>query len=121
MKESVLKIKSELFADRIVKLFKYLQTNHSEFVLSKQILRSGTSIGANVSEAAFAASKKDFLAKMMIATKEYNETVFWLQRLKNANYLSDEQFRSIHDDCLELGRLLMATTRTTKASMTPDQ
>lgn len=121
MKESVLKIKSELFADRIIRLFKYLQTTHSEFVLSKQILRSGTSIGANVSEAAFAASKKDFLAKMIIATKEYNETIFWLQRLKNAHYLSDEQFTSIHNDCLELGRLLMATTRTTKASILSDK
>ncbi len=85
-----------------------------EFVLSKQILRSGTAIGALVREAEFGQSKADFRSKMSIALKEANETDYWLNLLKDTDYLNEKMFQSISEDCLELIRILVATVKTTK-------
>jgi len=99
------------FAVRIVRLYQYLEEKN-EYVLSKQILRSGTSIGANLAEAKAAISRKDFQAKVYIALKECAETLYWLELLKETDYLSREQYQSLHDDCEDLRRILSATTRT---------
>ena len=114
MKESIVFEKSKKFAVRIINLYKYLNAEKKEYVLSKQILRSGTSIGANVSEALCAISRKDFLAKMYIAFKECAETKYWLDLLCETDYLSKEQYKSIVMDCTEIQKLLSAITKTTK-------
>ncbi len=110
-------VKAKTFAIRIVKLFDFLKKEKKDFILSKQILRSGTSIGANLAEAEFAVSEKDFLSKNYIALKECAETVYWLELLYQTNTLTKEQFDSIHQDCLELLRLLSATTKTMKRKL----
>ncbi|MCL1902011.1 MAG: four helix bundle protein [Alphaproteobacteria bacterium] len=115
MKESIVILKSEAFADRIFKLHKYLCETKKDFVASKQILRSGTSIGANLAEAKYASSRKDFLSKNTIALKECSETLFWLKKLKNSDILTQEQFDSMHKDCEELVKLLTRITKTLKA------
>jgi four helix bundle protein len=104
--------KSKHFAIRIVELYKTLCSQKKEFVMAKQILRSGTSIGANLSEAVYAISKKDFLAKKYIALKECAETEYWLELLHNTGYLSDEEFTSLVTDCKEILKLLIAATKT---------
>jgi four helix bundle protein len=114
---SALKNKSELFADRIVKLHTYLTTNKKEFVISKQIVRSGTSIGANIAEASFSGSDKDFLCKLNIAAKECSETGYWLNRLKSADYISKEQFDSVYKDWEEIGKMLTSSIKTKKKNM----
>ncbi|HLT49547.1 MAG TPA: four helix bundle protein, partial [Aequorivita sp.] len=96
MRENVVKTKSFAFAVRVVKLYQYLCEQKKEFVLSKQLLRSGTSVGAMVREAEHAESKIDFKHKMSIAQKEINEVMYWLELLQATNYLSDEQFKSMH-------------------------
>ena len=106
MGESITADKSFDFAVRIVNLYKYLTTEKKEYVLSKQLLRSGTSIGANVSEAQRGQSKPDFLSKMSIALKEANESYYWLRLLHKTDYLTIEQFNSIETDCVELIKLL---------------
>jgi len=100
--------KSFLFAIRIVKLYRFLSESKKEFVLSKQLLRSGTSIGANVAEAEKAQSSADFFAKMNIALKEANETKYWLRLLHATDYLTDQQFVSLESDAKELTALLVA-------------
>lgn len=105
MKENIIKIKSFDFALRVVKLYKYLQEN-KEFVLSKQILRSGTSVGAMVREAEHAESKADFIHKMAIAQKEANETLYWLELLYKAGYFNKEMFDSIQNDLIEIQKIL---------------
>ncbi len=110
-------VKAKTFAIRIVKLFDFLKKEKKDFILSKQILRSGTSIGANLAEAEFAVSEKDFLSKNYIALKECAETVYWLELLYQTNSLTKEQFDSMHQDCLELLRLLSATTKTMKRKL----
>jgi four helix bundle protein len=112
--KSILKDKSYAFAIRIVKLQQFLCDEKKEFILSKQLLRSGTAIGALVREAEFGQSKPDFRNKMSIALKEANETEYWLNLLKDTGYLSEKMFCSITDDCIELIRLLVATVKTTK-------
>ena len=114
MSEKVIKIKSKLFAIRTVKLYKYLCKDKKEFVLSKQLLRSGTSIGANVAEAEYSISKKEFLAKMHIALKECSETRFWLELLRETNFISEKEFSSIVTDCNELIKLLTSIVKTLK-------
>lgn len=114
MSENIVFEKSKKFAVRIINLYKYLNAEKKEYVLSKQILRSGTSIGANVSEALCAISRKDFLAKMYIAFKECAETKYWLDLLCETDYLSKEQYDSIVMDCTEIQKLLSAITKTTK-------
>ena len=108
--------KSMAFAVRIVNLYKYLKDKHSEYVLSKQVLRSGTSIGANVKEATRAQSKADFNAKMHIAMKEAVETEYWLELLEKTEYITKAQAKSMLDDCVELIKILVAITKTVKSN-----
>lgn len=112
-KDNVIEDKSFRFAVRIVNLYKYLCEEKREYVLSKQLLRSGTSIGANVKEALRGQSKADFGAKMTIALKEASETEYWLLLLKETGFLSVEQAQSMVGDCEELLKLLAAITKTT--------
>ena len=119
MEENVIKVRSFAFALRIVKLSKYLQGDKKEFVLSKQVLRSGTSIGALVREAEHAESKADFTHKMAIALKEANETLYWLELMHGAEYIGEPDFKSIHADCGELVRLLVAIVKTSKLPLRP--
>lgn len=103
--------KSFAFSLRIVKLYKYLCDEKKEYVMSKQILRSGTSIGANVAEAECAVSRKDFCSKMYIAFKESVETMYWLDLLAASEYLTKEQYNSIQLDCMELKKILSSITK----------
>jgi len=113
---NVIADKSFAFAIRIVKLYKWMCKEKREFVLSKQLLRSGTSVGANISEALQGQSKRDFLMKMNIALKEASETNYWLRLLKETDYLTERQQRSILNDCIELEKLLTSIVRTTSNS-----
>ncbi|MDE6453702.1 MAG: four helix bundle protein [Muribaculaceae bacterium] len=113
MNDNPIKSKSKAFAVRVVRLYKHLCFCKQEYVLSKQLLRSGTSIGANVTEALCGISKKDFLAKMYIAFKECVETQYWLELLSETDFLSAEEFNSINNDCEELRKLLSSITKTT--------
>lgn len=110
-------IKSFSFALRVVKLAKYLQDEKKEYVLSKQVLRSGTSIGALVREAEHAESKPDFAHKMNIALKEANETLYWLELLYQAEYIAEQSYESIRTDSEELVKILVSIVKTTKASI----
>lgn len=114
MKENVIKEKSYLFALRIVNAYKFLTKEQREFVLSKQVLRNGTAIGALVREAEQAQSKADFISKMNIALKEANETEYWLMLLRDSGFIDDKSFESIHHDCVELIKMLISIVRTTK-------
>ena len=114
MSDSIVFEKSKRFAIRIVKLYKYLCDEKKEIVLSKQLLRSGTSIGANIAEAECGISKKDFLAKMYIAFKECSESKYWLELLHETDYLTQSEFDSINADCTELQKLLSSITKTLK-------
>ena len=109
--------KSYTFALRIIKLYKYLVTEKKEYVLSKQLLRSGTAIGALIKEGEHAQSKADFLNKMNIALKEANETEYWIELLRDSEYLSTTESLSILDDTAELIRLLISIVKTTKATL----
>ena len=111
---SIVGEKSKRFAVRIVRLCRYLQTEKKEYTLSRQLLRSGTSIGANLAEADYALSRADFLAKTYVALKETAETLYWLDVLFETDYLSQRQFISIRHDADELKRLLSSITKTTK-------
>ena len=110
---SPLKQKSRAFSIRIIKLYQYISSNNNEYVISKQSLRSGTSIGANLAESECAISKKDFLSKVYTALKECNETLYWLDLLHETQYITDKQFSSLYNNCIELRKMLMATTKTT--------
>lgn len=112
MGSSVVKDKSKKFALRIIKLCKWLAIEKNESVLAKQLLRSGTSIGANAREAERGQSKADFYAKYNIALKEADETAYWLELLHESGCLSNAEFDSIYPDCEELIRLLVAITKT---------
>jgi len=119
MKTSIVKDKSEKFALRIVDMYKYLNNTKKEYVLSKQILRSGTSIGANINEALRGQTKKDFYAKMSIAYKECAETAYWLDLLYGSNYITNKEYDSMSDQNLELLKMLAAITKTQK-TLTPN-
>ena len=112
--ENVVSEKSFRFAIRIVNLCKYLQASCSEYVLSKQLLKSGTSIGANIAEAQHGQSRADFLSKLNIALKETSETKYWLRLLNATEYLTDVEFHSIYDDCIELERILVSIVKSVK-------
>jgi len=112
MKESPVKTKSFAFAIRIAKLFQWLCATKNERALSKQILRCGTSIGANVEEAGGAFSEKEFFAKIQIAFKEALETGYWLRLLRDTDYIEENVFESLSTDCDELIRILSAITKT---------
>lgn len=111
------KRKSKAFAVRIVRLYRYLCDEKKEYVLSKQLLRSGTSIGANLAEAECAISKKDFLSKVYIALKECMETKYWLELLHDTDYLTEQEYRSINLDCEELRKMLSSTTKTLNSTL----
>ena len=115
MRDDVLLSKSMDFAVRIVNLNKYLSQEKKEDTLSKQLLRSGTSIGANIREAVYAQSRRDFTSKMSIALKEASETEYWLELLNRTEYLTNGQYDSIKSDCSEVAKLLTAIVKTSKA------
>ena len=108
--------KARAFALRIIKLYRYLNDQKKEFVLSKQVLRSGTSIGANITEGHFAQSKADFIAKYSIALKEAAETFYWLDLLCASDFISADQASSLMNDCKELIALLTSSLKTARAS-----
>ena len=114
--ESVAASKSIEFSVRVVNLYRHLCDEHKEFVMSKQLLRSGTSIGANIHEAEYAQSKADFIAKMFIALKEASETEYWLQVLKRTDYLTQGEYESIVADCIEMLKILTAIVKTAKSN-----
>ena len=116
-KDKTAKQKSKHFAVRIVRLYQYLCSEKKEFVLSKQLLRSGTSIGANLAESECAITRKDFLSKIYIALKECNETLYWLDLLQETGYLSQAEYLSIKSDCEEIRKMLSSTTKTLVASL----
>lgn len=113
-RESILLEKTLRFAARIVKLYQYLIKEKHESIISKQIIRSATSIGANANEAVYGVSKADFIAKLHISLKETAETEYWLRLLVLSDYISDEEGRSLINDCLEIKRILIATLNTAK-------
>ena len=115
MKENLLINKSIDFGARIVKLYRYLIKTKHEAILSKQILRSGTSIGANINEAQYGNSRADFIAKLHIALKETAETEYWLHLLHKSDFLDDEMAASMLGDCLEIKRILIASINTAKS------
>lgn len=116
-KENTVKFKSLEFAKRIVDLYKYLSSEKKEYVLSKQLLRSGTSIGANIAEACCGISKKDFLSKMYISFKECAETAYWLELLFSCEFITQNEYNSIKKDCDELMKMLSSITKTTNSSL----
>ena len=118
MKEDVLKAKSFKFAVRVVNLYEHLVAEKKEFVLSKQLLRSGTSVGAMVREAEHSESKADFIHKLAIAQKEINETIYWLELLQATEYLSQQQFESINTDAVEIIKLITSSIKTAKSNLT---
>ena len=114
MKENIIVDKSKLFAVRIIRLYQYLSEEKKEYILSKQLLRSGTSVGANVKEAIRGQSTPDFSAKMNIALKEISETEYWLELLNETDYLDEKQFQSIYTDCQEVLRILYSIVKTSR-------
>jgi four helix bundle protein len=117
MEGGAVAVKSFAFAIRIIKASRYLMEKKKEFILSKQLMRSGTAVGALIKEGEHAQSRLDFLNKMNIALKEANETDYWLMLLKETNYIAEKEFNSIHTDCTELIKLLASIVKTTKKSL----
>jgi four helix bundle protein len=111
--ENIVAVKSMNFAVRCVNLARYLRENYQEYDLASQILKSGTSIGANVREALRGQSRADFRAKMSISLREANETQYWLELLMNVDYLSTKEYNSLQYDCIELCKLLMSIVKST--------
>ena len=109
--------KSKAFAIRIVNLYSFLTKTKGEHIMSKQLLRSGTSIGANISEAQYAISKADFIAKQQIALKECAESLYWIEILHDTCFLNEEQFESIYTDCEELKKLLISILKSSKKEL----
>lgn len=112
--DNIIADKSKKFAIRIINLYKYLLKEKKEYVLSKQLVRSGTSIGANVAEAICAISKKDFTAKMYIAYKECSESLYWIELLYETEYLDEKAFDSIWTQCKELHKILSSITKSSE-------
>ncbi len=112
--ENTIETKSFQFAVRVVKLYEYLCNEKKEFTMSKQLLRCGTSIGANVAEAQQAQSRADFVSKLNIALKEAVETDYWIRLLHEVGYLSEVEFNSIFDNCREIEKLLVSIVKSTK-------
>ncbi len=117
--ENIIAVKSKLFAVRCVRLYKYLSKKDGNYIIGKQLLRSGTSIGANVKEALRGQSKADFGTKMNISLKEASETEYWIEILRDAGYISETQAQSMLDDCVELIKMLTSIVKTTFASSKP--
>ncbi|MPM11189.1 hypothetical protein SDC9_57528 [bioreactor metagenome] len=118
MKESIIKTRLYQFAVKTVGVFRYLKKVQHEYVLSKQLLRSGTSIGANVREAQNAESKMDFVHKLGIAQKECDETMYWLELLHETDFLPDDMFQPVHAECKEILRMIRSAIITAKANRT---
>jgi four helix bundle protein len=116
MEEKTVKFKSYTFALRIIKAYKFLSSEQKEFVLSKQMLRSGTSVGALIREAEHAESKADFIHKMSIALKEANETEYWLMLLHDSEFFDEKSFQSIISDCQELIKMLISIIKSSKCN-----
>ena len=119
MDNNTVAYKSKRFAVRIVNLYKYLCTEKCEFVLSKQLLRSGTSIGANIAEAECSVSRKEFFNKMYISFKECAETIYWLDLLYETNYLNKSEYDSIISDCVEMRKMLSSITKSSNEDFVP--
>ena len=117
MKENVLKLKTKSFAIRIINLYKFLTTEKKEFVLSKQLLRCGTSVGANIREAEYAESKVDFVHKMAIAQKEINESIYWIELLNETEFINQYQFDSMSSDATEIIKLITTLLKTAKSNI----
>lgn len=120
MVENPLKVKSYAFALRIIKLYKYLAHESKEYVLSKQILKAGTSIGANIVEGNRAQSKSDFVHKLAIALKEADETEYWLNLLRDSGFITAAQAESLIADCMELQKMLTSSIKTAKKNLNTD-
>ncbi len=115
MKEdNIIEQKSKSFAIRIIRMYQWLTTEKKEFVLSKQCLRCGTSVGANIAEGIKAQSTSDFIAKLHISLKEANETAYWLDLMKETDYIDEKTFESINNDCTELIKLITSILKSTK-------
>ena len=114
MKENILKLKSFEFAIRIVNLYKFLKKEHSEYILSQQLIRSGTFIGAIVREAEHAESTKDFIHKLSIGLKEANESKYWLDLLAATDFITKKMYDSLNNDCEELLKMLISSVKTSK-------
>ncbi len=114
MRDNILIDKSITFASRIIKLNQYLVKDKNENIISKQIVRSGTSIGANINEANYGQSKADFISKLHIALKETAETEYWIKLLKLSEYISEEMANSLLNDCLDIKRILISSINTAK-------
>ena len=115
--ESIIQMKSYNFSIRIVKLYQYLIKEHKEYTLAKQLIRCGTSIGANVEEASGGQSKRDFLSKLSISYKEARETRYWLRILKDTGYINNNMFVSLYNDCEELLKILSKIQKTIKINL----
>ena len=117
MKDSILRTKSKEFAKQVVFICRKLKTNHVEHVLVNQLLRSGTSVGANIHEAQYAQSKKDFVAKLEIALKESNETSYWLKLMHETKRIDVATYQYTEKLCGNIRRLLIASCKTAKENM----
>ncbi len=117
MKENILKTKTFNFSIRVVNCYKFLIQEKKEFVLSKQLLRSGTSVGAMIRESEHSESKPDFIHKMAIAQKEINESIYWLELLHATDFLSTELFNNLNNDAIEIIKLITSSIKTAKASI----
>ena len=117
MSDNVVKEKSKKFALRIIRLYKYLSEEKREYVISKQLLRSGTSIGANICEADHSMSKREFIAKMNVSLKEAAESVYWLELLFESEYMTQNEYNSIIGECIELKGLLICIIKTANKNL----
>ena len=117
MGDNIVKTKSFEFAIRVVKLFRYLQEEKKEYILSKQLLRSGTAVGALIRESEYGESRLDFIHKLSIGQKEINETIYWLELLNATNYIDQKQFESLNNDAVEIIKLLTSILKNTKSKL----
>ena len=115
MKENIIKTKSFAFSIRIVRLYQYLCDHRKELVMSKQLLRCGTSVGALISESEQAESRPDFIHKLGVAQKEINETIYWLELLRATEYLTESEFKSIHQNAIEIFKMLTSIIKSAKS------
>lgn len=113
-KENIIAQKTDDFTNRIVRLYQYLLKEKGETIMSRQIMRSGTSVGANIAESKYAQSRPDFISKLNIALKEAKETDFWLKKLLSGDYITQEQYQSMHQDNEEIIKLLVSIIKTCK-------
>ena len=121
MSSSVLRDKSEAFSVRIVACCRVLRERKVEYSLIDQLLRAGTSVGANIAEAQFAHGKKDFVARLEIALKEINETGFWIERLFNGGYLTEREFKSMRSDSIAIKKVLLSSIKTVKNQLNSEK